>query len=121
MTKGYRAGRLVGTHRVKGKHDLAAALHPAAMLGHAVFANVQRVENGCAVRRQVEGEDPFGRICRRRVALVSASKISLLPPDKADGSLPGRARHLCSGTSGRNEPAKHRQGAREPGADANNS
>jgi hypothetical protein len=59
------------------------------MLGHPVFANVKGVENGCAVRSQVESEDPFRRIRRRRVALVSTSEISLLPPDKADRSSPG--------------------------------
>jgi hypothetical protein len=89
MAKGYWAGRLVGSHRVKRKHDLATALHPAAMLGHPVFANVKGVENGCAVRSQIEGEDPFRGIGRRRVALISTSKISILPPDKADRSSPG--------------------------------
>ena len=89
MAKGYRAGRLVRPHRVKRKHDLAAALHPAAMLGHAVLANVKSVENGCAIRSQAEGENPFRRIGRRRVALISTSKISLLPPGKADGERSG--------------------------------
>jgi hypothetical protein len=121
MAKGYRAGRLVGPHRVKRKHDLAAALHPAAVLGHAVFANVKRVENGGAVQSQVEGEDPFGRICRRGVALVSTRKISSLPPYKADGSLPGRARQLRSGARGHNEPAKRYQGTRKLGTDAKKS
>ncbi len=122
MAKGYRARRLVGPHWVKRKDDLATALHPAAMLGHAVFANVKRVENGGAVRSQVEGEDPFGRICRRGVTLVSTSKISSLPPDKADGSLPGRrVRQLCSGARGHNEPAKRHQGTRKLGMDAKKS
>jgi hypothetical protein len=90
MAKGDWAGRLVRPHGVKRKHDLAAALHPAAMLGHAVLANVKRIENGCAIRSQVESEDPFRNIGRRRVALISTGKISLLPPDKADISGPGR-------------------------------
>ena len=120
MAKGYRARRLVRPHRVKRKHDLAAALHPAAMLGHAVFANVKRVENGGAVRSQVEGENSFGRICRRGVTLVSTSKISSLPPDKA-GSLPGRARQLCSGAGAHHEPAKHHKGTRKLGMDTKKS
>jgi hypothetical protein len=79
----------VGSHRVKRKHDLATALHPAAMLGHSVFANVKGVENRCAIRSEVKGEDPFRGIGRRRVALISTSKISILPPGKADRSGPG--------------------------------
>jgi hypothetical protein len=118
MAKGDRAGRLVGTHGVKRKHDLAASLHPAAMLGHAVFAKVKRVENGCAIRSQVEGEDPFRRIRRRRVTLISTSKISLLPPGKADSSGAGRALQLCSGASGGNEPAKRQQETRKLWTDA---
>jgi len=118
MAKGDRAGRLVGTHGVKRKHDLAASLHPAAMLGHAVFAKVKRVENGCAIRSQVEGEDPFRRIRRRRVTLISTSKISLLPPGEADSSGPGRALQLCSGASGWNEPAKRQQETRKLWTDA---
>jgi hypothetical protein len=118
MAKGDRAGRLVRTHGVKRKHDLAASLHPAAMLGHAVFAKVKRVENGCAIRSQVEGEDPFRRIRRRRVPLISTSKISLLPPGKADSSGPGRALQLCSGGSGWNEPAKRQQETRKLWTDA---
>jgi hypothetical protein len=121
MTKGYRAGRLVRPHRVKRKHNLAAALHPAAMLGHAVFANVKRVENGRAVWGQVEGEDPFRRIRRRRVTLISTSKISLLPPRKADSNVPGRALQLCSVASGWNEPAKRQQVTRKLGANAKKS
>jgi hypothetical protein len=118
MAKGDRAGRLVRTHGVKRKHDLAASLHPAAMLGHAVFAKVKRVENGCAIRSQVEGEDPFRRIRRRRVTLISTSKISLLPPGEADSSGPGRALQLCSGASGWNEPAKRQQETRKLWTDA---
>jgi len=79
----------VGSHGVKRQHDLAAILHPAAMLGHPVFANVKSVENGCAIRSEVEGEDPFRGIGRRRVALISTSKISILPPGKAYRSGPG--------------------------------
>jgi hypothetical protein len=118
MAKGDRAGRLVRAHGVKRKHDLAASLHPAAMLGHAVLAKVKRVENGCAIRSQVEGEDPFRRIRRRRVTLISTGKISLLPPGKADSSGPGRALQLCSGASGWNEPAKRQQETRKLWTDA---
>jgi len=121
MAKGDWAGRLVRPHGVKRKHDLAAGLHPAAMLGHAVLANVKRVENGCAIRSQVEGEDPFRRIRRRRVALISTGKISLLPPGKADSSGPSRVLQLCSGASGWNEPAKRQQETRKLWTDANKS
>jgi hypothetical protein len=86
MAKGDWTRRLVGSHGIKREHDLATALHPAAMLGHPVFADVKGVENGCTIRSKVEGEDPFRGIGCRRVALVSTSKISILPPDKADCS-----------------------------------
>jgi hypothetical protein len=89
MAKGYWTRRLVLSHGVKGKHNLATVLHPAAMLGHLVFANVKGIENGCAIRSKIEGEDPFCGIGRRRVALISTSKISILPPGKADRSGPG--------------------------------
>jgi hypothetical protein len=89
MAKGYWTRRLVGSHGVKRKYDLATALHPAAMLGHPVFADVKGVKDGCTVRSEVEGKDPFRRIGRRRIALVSTSKISILPPDKANRSDPG--------------------------------
>ena len=89
MPKGYWTRRLVGSHGVKRKYDLATALHPAAVLGHPVFADVKGVENGCAIRSEVEGEDPFRGIGRRRVALISTSKINILPPGKADRSGPG--------------------------------
>jgi hypothetical protein len=95
MAEGYGAGWLVGPHGVKRKHYLAAVLHPAAMLGHAVLANVKRVENGCAIRSQVEGEDPFCRIRRGRVALISTNKISLLLPGKGDGNVRRRALEWC--------------------------
>ena len=106
-------------HGVERKYDLAAVLHPAAMLGHAVFADVKGVKNGRTVRSQVEGEDPLRRIRRRRVALISTSKISPLPPGKADGDVSSRARQLGSGANGRNEPAKRHQGTRKVGTDAN--
>jgi len=121
MAKGDRAGRLVRPHGVKRKHDLAAAPHPAAMLGHAVLANIKSVENGCAIRSQAEGENPFRRIRRRRVALISTSKISLLPPGKVDGEVSGRALHLRSGVSGGDEPAERQQGTRKLGTDAKGS
>ena len=70
MAKSDGAGRPVRTHRIKGKHNLAAALRPAAMLGRVVFADVKRGEDRGAVRSQVEGEDPFRRIGRRRMTLV---------------------------------------------------
>jgi hypothetical protein len=89
MAKGYWTRWLVRSHGIKCKHNLATVLHPAAMLGHPVFANVKGVENGRAIRGEVEGEDPFRRIGRRRVALISTSKISILPPGKADRSGPG--------------------------------
>jgi hypothetical protein len=89
MAKGYWTRGLVRPHGVKRKHNLAAVLHPAAMLGHLVFANVQGVKNGCAIRSEVEGEDPLRGIGRRRVALISTSKISILPPGKADRGGPG--------------------------------
>jgi hypothetical protein len=108
MAEGYGAGRLVWPHRVKRKHDLAAVLHPAAMLGHAVLADVKRVENGCAIRGQVEGKDPFRRIRRRRLALISTCKISLLPPGKVDG---------CSRASRWKKETKNQQGNMKLGAD----
>ncbi len=91
------------------------------MLGHAVLANVKSVENGCAIRSQAEGENPFRGIGRRRVALISTSKISLLPPDKADGEVLGRGLDLRSGASGWDEPAERQQGTRKLGADAKKS
>jgi hypothetical protein len=110
MAKGYWTRGLVRSHGVKCKHDLTTGLHPAAMLGHPVFANVKGVENGCAIRSEVEGEDPFRGIGCRRVALISTSKISILPPGKAYRSGPGGALQLGSGTNGWNEPAKRQQG-----------
>jgi hypothetical protein len=115
MAKGDRAGGLVRPHRVKRKDDLAAALHPATMLGHAVFANVKGIEDGCAVRSQVEGKDPFCCVCRRCVALIGTAKVGLLPPEKADSNVPGRTLRLRSGATGRDEPAKRQEKARMRG------
>jgi hypothetical protein len=115
MAKGYWAWWLVRSHGVKGKHDLATVLHPAAMLGHLVFANVKGVENGCAIRSEVEGENPFRGIRRRRVALISTSKISILPPGKAYRT------QLGSGTNGWNQPAKRQQGTTNCWTGANQS
>ncbi len=70
MTKGYGVGRPVGSHRVKGKQDLAAALRPAAMLRRVVLADVQGSENRRAIRSQIEGKDASRRIRRRRMALI---------------------------------------------------
>jgi hypothetical protein len=121
MAKGNRAGWLVRPHGIKRKHDLAATPHPTAMLGHAVLADVKSVESGGAIRSQAEGENPFRRIRRRRVALISTSKISLLPPDKADGEVLGRALHLRSGASGWDEPAERQQGTRKLRTEAKES
>jgi hypothetical protein len=121
MAKGYWTRRLVGSHGVKGKHNLATVLHPAAMLGHLVFANVKGVENGCAIRSEVEGEDPFRGIGRRRLTLISTSKISILPPGKGYRSGPGRALQLGPGAKGWNEPAKRQQKTRNLGTGAKQS
>ena len=91
------------------------------MLGHLVFANVKGVENGCAIRSEVEGEDPFRGIGCRRVALISTSKISILPPGKADRGGPGWALRLRPGANGWNEPAKRQQGTRDYWTGANQS
>ena len=71
MAKGYGVGRSIGSHRVKGKQDLAPVLRPAAMLGRVVFADIQGSENRRAIRSQIEGENTSRRIRRRRVALIS--------------------------------------------------
>ena len=118
MAKGDWPWRPVWPNWIKGKHDLAAGLGPAAMLRCIVFPDVEGVENGGAVGGQIEGEDPFRRIRRRRVTLISTGKISLLPPGKADSSGPGRALQLCSGASGWNEPAKRQQETRKLWTDA---
>ena len=118
MAEGYWAGWLVRPHWVKRKHDLAALLHPAAMLSHAVLANVKRVENGCAIRSQIEGEDPFRRIRRGRVALISTNKISLLLPGKGDGDVPRRGLEWCSRASRWNKEAKSQQGTKKLGTGA---
>ena len=112
MAKGDWMRRLVGSHGVKRQHDLAAGLHPAAMLGHPVFADVKGVENGCAIRSKVEGEDPFRGIGRRRVALVSTTKISILSPEKGGPSGLGCGLRLISSANGWNQPAKRQQGTR---------
>lgn len=115
MTKGYGTGWLMGPHGVKSKHDLAAALHPAAVLGHAVLADVKSIENRRAIRSQVEGEDPLCGIGRRRVTLISASRISLLPPDKGGSSYPGQALRRGSEARAWNEPAERQQTTGKPG------
>ena len=71
MAKGYGVGWPVGSHRVKGKQDLATVLRPAAMLRGVVFADVQSSENRRTIRSQIEGENTSRRIRRRRMALIS--------------------------------------------------
>ena len=140
MAKGYGVGRPVGSHRVKGKQDLAAVLRPAAMLDCVVFADVQGSENRRAVRSQIEGEDASRRIRRRRMALISTRGISLRATGKFDGvkgrrgfrrvlrldALAGRPDLVGSrrsppgrgaGGHGRNEPEDHHQGPRNQGTD----
>jgi hypothetical protein len=62
MAKGDWARRPVGSHWVKGKHDLAAGLRPAAMLRRVVFPDIQGGKNGCAIGGQIEGKDTSRRI-----------------------------------------------------------
>jgi hypothetical protein len=118
MAKSDWTGRLVRPHGVKRQDDLAAALHPAAMLAHAVFANVKRIEDSCAIRSQVERKDPFRGIGRGCVTFVSPSEISLLPPGKTNRSGSIRARQLAPVARDRYEPAKRQQVATELGTDA---
>jgi hypothetical protein len=88
MAKGYRAGRPIRSHGVKGKNNLAAASRPTAMLGRIVFADIEGGENRSAIRRQVQSEHPPGRVGRGRMTLVNTWEISLpvrgedCPPSK---------------------------------------
>jgi hypothetical protein len=103
MAKRNRGRRTVGTHWVKSKHDLAAAVCPTARLFSVVFAEKKGCEGGGAIHCQIQGEDSPRGVVRRCVALVSACQINLLAPDKVNRvsrwGIPSK------GASGRNQPA----------------
>jgi hypothetical protein len=77
MTKGQGAWGPVGADRVESNHHLAAAPRPTATLGRVTFADKNGGKQCRAVRPQVEGEDAFRRIRRRRMALVYTGQIDL--------------------------------------------
>jgi hypothetical protein len=99
MAKRYGPGGLIVPHRVKGKHNLAAALRPMTLLARVVFADVQRGKNRAAVGSEIECKDTLRRIGRRRVTLVNPWHLPLRG-EKRDAA-------------GRNEPTESQQTTRK--------
>jgi hypothetical protein len=92
MAKGYGPGRLIVTHRVKSKHNLAAVLRPTALLARVVFANVQGGKHRTPVGGEIEGKNTPRRIGRRRMTLVDPWHLPL--------------RSQTCDAAGRNEPTE---------------